>query len=100
MLALSGDFDRIVESYVATQPNIPPKFIADSLGAFAWDLNKFIKAWCVSYDKSKPDAHAIEIMLRYTFCNISADEVIIKNLIIPRITTAHNISKIARNKKS
>lgn len=97
-LVPSGDFAQSIGAYLASRPDIPRDFVTDGILAFGGELRQFITAWCCAYDKSKPDVRALELMLYYKFDNSPDTVTIIKNLVVSRVTTAHNISKLARNK--
>lgn len=97
-LTPSGDFIQSIAAYLVNKPDIPQEFITDSMLIFGNELRRFTAAWCGAYDKNKPDVRALELMLYYKFDNSPDTATIIKNLVVARVTTAHNLSKLARNK--
>ena len=90
---VSADFTNIIAMYTTTHPDIFRPFAITAITAFTQELYMFIKAWCNTYDKVKPDAHPLEMMLHYKFGTTGSASFTINNLVATKVTTAHSISK-------
>ena len=97
-LVPSGDFVQSINAYTASHSADTVDFITSGVLSFSNELRQFIAAWCRTYDKTKPDARPLELMLYYKFDDTDTTGII-KNLVAARVTTAHNLSKLARTKR-
>ena len=90
---LPDDFANVLNTHTSTNPDVFNPFILHAVSVFVRDVKVFIDAWCRTYDKIKPDAHPLEMLLHCKFGTDQAASFTINNLVATKVTTAHSISK-------